>query len=86
MKKIKWFFSEIVAMYSAKTSYFSKKRVESGIAFTIAQGGMILFFLEKYQTLSMGEVILWATTEFAVSGYILNKIQTQKKDVHKNDQ
>lgn len=86
MKKIKWFFSEIVAMYSTKTSYFSKKRVESGIAFTIAQGGMILFFLEKYQTLSMGEVILWATTEFAVSGYILNKIQTQKKDVHKNDQ
>lgn len=86
MKKIKWFFSEIVAMYSTKTSYFSKKRVESGIAFIIAQGGMILFFLEKYQTLSMGEVILWATTEFAVSGYILNKIQTQKKDVHKNDQ
>lgn len=86
MKKIKWFFSEIVAMYSTKTSYFSKKRVESGIAFTIAQGGMILFFLEKYQTLSMGEVILWATTEFAISGYILNKIQTQKKDVHKNDQ
>ena len=86
MKKIKWFFSEIVAMYSTKTSYFSKKRVESGIAFTIAQGGMILFFLEKYQTLSMGEVILWATTECAVSGYILNKIQTQKKDVHKNDQ
>ncbi|MCK9475556.1 MAG: hypothetical protein M0R46_06550 [Candidatus Muirbacterium halophilum] len=86
MKKIKWVFSEIVAMYSTKTSYFSKKRVESGIAFTIAQGGMILFFLEKYQTLSMGEVILWATTEFAVSGYILNKIQTQKKDVHKNDQ
>lgn len=79
MKKIKWFFSEIIAIYSTKSSYFSKKRVESGVAFAIAQGGMILFFLEKYQSLSMGEVILWASTEFAISGYILNKIQKQNE-------
>jgi hypothetical protein len=27
----------------------------------------------------MGELLLWATTEFAVSGYILNEIQKEKK-------
>jgi hypothetical protein len=66
-------------MYSGKSSYFSKKRVESGVAFIIAQWGMIFFLLEKHATLSMGEFLLWAAAEFAVSGYIINKIQQEKK-------
>ncbi len=77
--KIKWFFTEIIDMYSSKPSYFSKKRIESGLAFIIAQWGMIFFLLEKYSTLSMGEFLLWSATEFAVSGYIINKIQQEKK-------
>jgi hypothetical protein len=77
--KIKWFFTEIIAMYSGGSSYFSKKRIESGLAFIIAQWGMIFFLLEKHSTLSMGEFLLWAATEFAVSGYIINKIQQEKK-------
>ena len=77
---IKWFISEIGKIYSSKDSYFSKKRIESGIAFAIAQWGMIYFFLEKHKDLSMGEILLWASTEFAVSGYIINKIQSEKKE------
>lgn len=77
--KVKWLFSELLAMYSGKSSYFSKKRVESGVAFIIAQWGMIFFLLEKHSTLSMGEFLLWAAAEFAVSGYIINKIQQEKK-------
>jgi hypothetical protein len=77
--KIKWFFGELLAMYSSKSSYFSKKRIESGLAFIIAQWGMIFFLLEKHSTLSMGEFLLWAAAEFAVSGYIINKIQQEKK-------
>ena len=75
---IKWFFSEIMNIYSTKKSFFSKKRVESGIAFIIAQWGMIFFLLEKHSSLSMGEFLLWAGAEFAVSGYIINKIQKEK--------
>lgn len=77
--KVKWLFSELLAMYSGKSSFFSKKRVESGVAFIIAQWGMIFFLLEKHATLSMGEFLLWAAAEFAVSGYIINKIQQEKK-------
>ena len=77
--KVKWFFSELIAMYSGKSSYFSKKRIESGVAFIIAQWGMIFFLLEKHSSLSMGEFLLWAAAEFAVSGYIINKIQQEKK-------
>jgi hypothetical protein len=33
----------------------------------------------------MGEILLWATAEFSVSGYIINKIQQEKKDEKKSD-
>jgi hypothetical protein len=76
---IKWFVREIMNVYSSKPSYFSKKRLESGVAFIIAQWGMIFFLLEKHSTLTMGEFLLWAAAEFAVSGYIINKIQKEKQ-------
>lgn len=76
--KIKWFITEIINIYPNKPSYFSKKRVESGVAFAVAQWGMITFLLKKMDTLTMGEFLLWAAAEFAVSGYIINKIQKEK--------
>lgn len=75
-------FTELVNIYSTKKSFFSKKRIESGLAFIIAQWGMIFFLLEKHSTLSMGEFLLWAAAEFAVSGYIINKIQKEKSSVN----
>lgn len=75
---IKWLLTEVLKIYSSQNSFFSKKRVESGIAFIIAQWGMIFFLLEKHKTLTMGEFLLWAAAEFAVSGYIINKIQKEK--------
>jgi hypothetical protein len=75
----KWGIKELINIYSSKNSYFSKKRLESGVAFIIAQWGMIFFLLEKHSTLTMGEFLLWAAAEFAVSGYIINKIQKEKK-------
>lgn len=77
---IKWFITEIANIYSSKSSYFSKKRIESGVAFTIAQWGMILFLVEKIEVLSMGEFLLWAAAEFAVSGYIINQIQKERNN------
>jgi hypothetical protein len=41
---------------------------------------MIFFLLEKHSTLTMGEFLLWAAAEFAVSGYIINKIQKEKNN------
>lgn len=76
---IKWIIKELIHIYSSKESFFSKKRIESGVAFLIAQWGMIFFLLEKHSTLTMGEFLLWAAAEFAVSGYIINKIQKEKK-------
>jgi hypothetical protein len=80
MEKINWFFTEIVNIYSTKKSFFSKKRIESGVAFVIAQWGMIFFLLEKHEDLSMGEFLLWAAAEFAVAGWMIHKIQKEKGD------
>jgi hypothetical protein len=85
-ENIKWGIKELLNVYSSKKSYFSKKRIESGLAFIIAQWGMIFFLLEKHSTLSMGEFLLWAGAEFAVSGYIINKIQKEKETEDKSEE
>jgi hypothetical protein len=77
---IKWVIIETINLYSNKDSFFSKKRIESGIAFMIAQTGMVFYLWNKYSTMSVYDFLLWASVEFAVSGYIVNQIQKEKKD------
>jgi hypothetical protein len=98
MKNKKYFFgwsnikkliTEVVNIYSTKPSFFSKKRIESGIAFIIAEWGMVFFMLKKYPDLTMTDIVMWATVQFTISGYILHQIQKQKKtddDQSKNNE
>lgn len=79
-KNIAWFIREIGAMYSSKTSYFSKKRIESGVSFILGQIGMMFFLFYKYDTLTMTDFIMWASLEFAVGGFMTWQIQKQKKE------
>lgn len=81
---IKWVVKELVNMYSSKPSYFSKKRIESGLAFIVAQWGMIFFLLEKHSDLTMTDLIMWAGVEFAISGYMIHQIQKEKKQESEN--
>ena len=76
---IKWLVKEIGNMYSSKKSYFSKKRIESGVAFIVAQWGMVFFLLEKHAGMTSSDLAIWAGIEFAVSGYIVNQIQKEKR-------
>lgn len=85
-QNIKWFIKEIGNLYSSKESYFSKKRFESGIAFIIGQWGMIYFLLENIQGMTSSDIVLWAGVEFAISGYVLNQIQKEKKEEKINEE
>lgn len=78
---LKWGVKELISMYSTKNSFFSKKRIESGVAFIIAQWGMVFFLLKKYPSLSMTDFIMWVAVEMAVSGYMIHQIQKEKKDL-----
>lgn len=77
---IKRLITEIMNIYSNKDSYFSKKRIESGVGFIIAECGMVFFLIHKYDVLSMTDFAIWAGIQFAVSGYMVTQIQKEKKD------
>ena len=76
---IKWLIKELIKQYSNDKSYFSKKRVESGIAFVIGQFGMVYFLMINIEKLTSSDITLWAGVEFAIAGYMLNHIQKEKK-------
>ena len=76
---IKWLVKELINQYSNKESFFSKKRLESGIAFLIGQFGMVYFLMINISKLTTSDIALWAGVEFAIAGYIVNQIQKEKK-------
>jgi hypothetical protein len=76
---IKFLIKELIKLYSNEPSYFSKKRVESGIAFIVGQWGMIYFLTQNIDKLTTSDIALWAGVEFAIAGYIINQIQKEKK-------
>lgn len=82
-ENIKWLIREIRNLYSGETSFFSKKRIESGISFVIGQWGMIYFLTKNIETLTASDIVLWASVEFAIAGYMVNAIQKEKKDAIK---
>ena len=82
---IKRAITEIIRIYSEKPSFFSKKRIESGIAFIIAEWGMVFYLLKKYPDLTMTDMVMWATIQFGVSGYMVYQIQKEKKSEKSNE-
>jgi hypothetical protein len=80
-ENLRWFFKELGMMYSSKHSFFSKKRIESGIAFLIAQVGMLTYFFEHHTTMDMGSMLMWAGAEFTIAGWTISQIQKEKKKV-----
>ena len=77
---IVWFFKELMNLYSDKPSHFSKKRIESGIAFLIAQTGMIWYLVTHISTMDVYEFLMWAGAEFLIAGYTISQIQREKKN------
>jgi hypothetical protein len=77
-KGIKWFFTEIMHIYSSQPSFFSKKRIESGIAFFISQWGMVYWLLSKVDVMTTSDFAMWAGIELAAAGYIITQIQKEK--------
>jgi len=75
---IKWIIKELTALYSGEASYFSKKRIESGVAFIVGQWGMIYFLVNNNSTMTASDIVLWAGVEFAIAGYMVNQIQKEK--------
>lgn len=77
--KLKWLAKEFSKMYSAnEISYFSKKRIESGIAFVIAEGGAIFWLIHKYNDMTTTDFVLWASIQLTIAGWMVSQIQKEK--------
>jgi hypothetical protein len=77
---IKFLIKELVKIGSNKPSFFSKKRMESGVAFLVLQFGMleILDYLISRESTPMSDFAIWAGIEAFICGYALNKIEEAK--------
>ena len=78
-QNIRWAIKELIKVFSNEPSYFSKKRIESFIAFAVGQWGMIYFLLLHVSTLTASDMLIWAGVEFAIAGYVIREIQKEKK-------
>jgi len=78
---IKWIIKEFIKIGSSDQSYFSKKRIESGIAFFVYQWGSIYYLMNKIDSMVSGDFLLWAGIELAICGYIIGQIERSKNTI-----
>lgn len=74
----KWLIKELIAIYSTKDSYFSKKRIESSVAFLSATWLILWHAYYTRATITNSEILADAVLLFAIAGYTVNQIQKEK--------
>lgn len=77
--KLEYYVTELIAMWSNKDSFFSKKRIESAVAFCIAEWGMITWLQSRISTITLEDFKYWAAGQFLIAGYTVWQIQSEKK-------
>ena len=75
---IRWGIKELVKLGSSQPSFFSKKRIESGIAFWVLMSGCVFWLVSKSGTMSTSDFIIWAVVPASVCGYYIGKIEAAK--------
>lgn len=78
-KNISFTVKELVKMYSNKESFFSKKRIESGMAFLIFEWGTIHWLVLNVEKIGITDLLIWASTNVLVAGYTMKEIQKEKQ-------
>jgi len=81
----KWFIKELIKTLSNEESYFSQKRIQTFVAFMSAEIGLNAYLFHNHNTLGMGDVLLWASLQFTIAGYVLSQTQKEKKAENENE-
>jgi len=77
--QIKWFFSEMIKMFSNKPSYFSSKRWERWTAFVTGESFLIIYFAYHFKTITYLECLALAGAAFTVAGINMHATQKEKR-------
>ena len=83
MKNLKWFFSELLKMWSNEPSYFSKKRVESSIVFVSVMVTYVWFCIVNFYNMSAADFTIVSGAMMVYGGYTVTQIQKEKKNENK---
>ena len=74
----KFLITELIKIYSSKDSYFSKKRIESSIAFFTGIGIVACYVWSHRHTLQNSEMIADVSILFLIAGYQIAQTQRDK--------
>jgi hypothetical protein len=77
--KFKWYVNELIRMYSGEPSFFSKKRIDSGIAFIFALWMTIFYLNKRIDTMDIWSFGYVLTAWLFIAGYTIQHIQSEKK-------
>ncbi len=78
-ENLKWLVVEVRNVYSNQPTFFSKKRIESSLAFMSGLWGMIYFLVKKVEVMTTTDLVLWSAVLFGMAGYTVSQIQKEKK-------
>ncbi len=76
----KWFVKELIKLGSDQPSFFSKKRIESGIAFGLLVWACAFWLIKKYTVMSTYDFVMWSAIPIAITGYTVSLIEKAKKE------
>jgi hypothetical protein len=82
---IKWFIKELVKLASNEDSFFSKKRMESGIAFWVLIWGCIFWLIKKYTIMTTSDFLIWSCILASIAGYSVYLIEKSKQQNKNNN-
>lgn len=77
--RLQWHLKELDKMYSGEHSFYSKKRIESGIAFIVLQWGMVHWMILNVGKIPASEMAIWAGIEIGIITYQIHHTQKEKK-------
>ncbi len=78
VRAVIWLPKELLKIYSNEESFFSKKRIESGIGFFAGTGIICCYVWTHRNSMSNWDMVIDAGVLLGIAGYNISKIQTEK--------
>jgi hypothetical protein len=75
---LRWGIKELIKLYSGEPSYFSKKRIESGVAFSFAFWMTVYYLRRNIDGMDIWSFGYVLTVWLFIAGYTVQQIQREK--------
>lgn len=80
IKKIEWFFVELLKVFSDEKSYFSLKRIERGVLFSVAVILIINYVSRNIANITPEGILIITSPLFVYAGFSMVKTEKVRKD------